>query len=125
MDVKVIPFVLAHGYGISFRQLKVHQDEDSVSFVFPDKLSKGDFLLGYDEKSKAVVPMIRIGNEVTICVAFAVYVPDVGWKNVDIPALPGNLDELEHVTSFDTWELKLTDPAIDMSGYEIIKSWEV
>ena len=123
MKIMLIPAVLATGYGISARDLVTEMNADGMAFIFPEKQKRGDLVLGLDEDTHAVIPMIRIGNEVTVCVAFSIYVPETGWRAVDISALPGNLDELQDASEYETMELKTTDPVIDMSGYKIINAW--
>ena len=124
MNIMLIPAILATGYGISARDLVMEMNADGVSsIVFPKKQKRGDLVLGLDEDTHAVIPMIRIGCDVTVCVAFSIYVPETGWRAVDISALPGNLAELQDASEYETMELKTTDPVIDMSGYEIINAW--
>lgn len=126
MAVQIIPAILARGYGVSVQDVKFipGENEDYVNMIFPEKQSKGELLLGFDDESNAVIPLIRIDNYCTVCIAFTVYVPDVGWKGIDITALPGNMNELQDKTSYETMELKMIDPPRDMSGYEIINAWE-
>ena len=126
MALQIIPAILASGYGVSFSQIvpTYNEDHEIAGMTFPEKQTRGDLVLGYDDETQVVIPMIRIGTDITVCVAFTVYVPDVGWRSVDITKLPGNLAELEHMASFETMELKMMDPVRDMSGYEIINAWE-
>lgn len=125
MEIQLIPAILARGYGVSFRSLKFQPgDDDHANMVFPEKQERGDLLFGYDDETGIVIPMIRIGNEVSVCIAFTVYVPDVGWRSIDMSALPGTLDELQKASSGDTMALKMMEPVRDMSGYEIVHGWE-
>lgn len=126
MSVQVIPAILARGYGVSFRSVQFlpGKNGDCVDMVFPKKQERGDLLLGYDDETNVVVPMIRIGHEVTVCIAFTIYMPGIGWKSVDITALPGTMDELQEASSKDTMQIKTMPPACDMSDYEIINAWE-
>ena len=126
MAYGVIPVILASGYGVSFRSIKFlpDKDEDFISFKFPNELSRGDLLLGYDNRTKVLFPMIRIGREVTVCVEFVVYVPDVGWKMIDLTAFPDNLDQLAAMTKNNELRLKMMETTRDMSKYEIINAWE-
>ena len=124
MKLGVIPTILARGYGISFRSLSFSENEKGQVFTFPDEQKRGDLLLGYDEDTNSVFPLIRIDHEVTVCVAFTVYVQDVGWRSIDLTALPATMEELQNAVSGETMQLKMLDPVIDMSGYEIINAWE-
>lgn len=118
----VIPEIIAKGYGVSFRDIKKIQsaDENTVLFEFPTKLKQGDLCLILSEMNGIIIPGIRIGDEVTVCIAFYTYIHGVGWRMLDLRTLPQSIDDVET----DEIKIKTLEPNLDMTGYEIVEGFD-
>lgn len=118
----IIPMIVARGYGISFRDIEKTVDGDNALFKFPKELKRGDLVMIWEESNGVIVPGIKIGDEVTVCVAFYGYIRDAGWRMFDISCLPQNYDELKATSG--NIKIKTAAPNMDMSGYEIVSAFD-
>lgn len=118
----VIPEIIAKGYGVSFSDIKKIQsaDENTVLFEFPTKLKQGDLCLILSETNGIIIPGIRIGDEVTVCIAFYTYIHGVGWRMLDLSTLPQSVNDVET----DEIKIKTLEPNLDMTGYEIVEGFD-
>ena len=115
MATVIIPVILADGYGISFADVQVRADVEDLCFEIPTILKRGQLTLIAGENN-TLFPAIKIGNEVTICFHFTVYLKQAGWRDVDLTRI---IDMKASQLSEGILELKLREPKFDMAGYEL------